>query len=147
MTAARAAADEWAAAHNLPPSGGYSGDWYLNGYLGGWWPADWVYWMADYSIAPALLPMRPVHRFSSTPVRPDANARKSEISTVVPSADPPVVVDDVQVKLDGMTGALAYVVDMLGDKIVAARPSKAVRAVVQEMRAVRVQFIGPRPKG
>ena len=76
--AARRAADEWALARALPPSGGYSGGWYINGYLDGWWPEDWLYWMADYSIPPELYPSRPVHQYASTPI--DQNAMlESEI--------------------------------------------------------------------
>lgn len=77
---ARRAGDDWALARVLPQSGGYSGDWYINGYLDGWWPEDWLYWMADYSKPPELYPSRPVHQYTSTPI--DKNAMlESEIVT------------------------------------------------------------------
>jgi antitoxin component of MazEF toxin-antitoxin module len=70
VNAARAAADEWARERGLPPSGGYSGDWYINGYLGGWWPDGWLYWVADYGSPPGsrIRPSAPVHQFTSSPV-------------------------------------------------------------------------------
>jgi Glycosyl hydrolases family 25 len=64
--------DAWASARNLPPSGVYSGQWYLSGYMDGWFPEGRVYWLADYSIPPELFPMRPVHQFTSTPLDTDA---------------------------------------------------------------------------
>lgn len=68
---ARAAADEWAAQRGLPPSGGYSGRWYIDAYLFGWWPDGWAQWLADYSQpAGALLDGNLVvgHQYTSTPV-------------------------------------------------------------------------------
>jgi hypothetical protein len=87
VTDARAAADEWAAARGLPPSGGYSGDWYVNGYLAGWWPDGWLYWQANYGAPPELLPMRPVVQFTSTPIDTDVML-ESEIVTSTPTIPP-----------------------------------------------------------
>lgn len=67
---ARMAADAWAAERNLPASGGYSGRWYIDGYLSGWWPADWLQWLATYDNNPGSQLGGDVvgHQYSSTPV-------------------------------------------------------------------------------
>lgn len=85
---ARAAADEWAATQGLPPSGGYSGSWYIDGYLGGFWPARWLYWLAGYDRPPEVLPMRPVHQFSSTPIDQDVMLESEIVSVLVMAAVP-----------------------------------------------------------
>lgn len=70
VTDARAAADEWAAAHGLPPSGGYSGQWFLDGYLFGWWPDGWQKWWASYGIEPGSILGGDIvgHQYTSTPI-------------------------------------------------------------------------------
>lgn len=72
---ARVAADQWAADHGYPPSGGYSADWFVNGYLGGWWPDGWKKWWAAYTNAngfPApgsiLVGLVVIHQYASNPV-------------------------------------------------------------------------------
>lgn len=60
--------DEWAAARGLPPTGVYSGDWYIQGYMGGWFPPNRMYWLADYGLTPTVLPSRPVHQYTSVPI-------------------------------------------------------------------------------
>lgn len=68
---ARAAADEWAAERGLPPSGGYSGPWYVDGYLFGWWPDGWVKWWAWYGIqAGSIIGVDDIvsHQYTSDPV-------------------------------------------------------------------------------
>lgn len=72
--------DEWASARGLPPTGIYTGDWYLNGYMGGWFPEGRMYWQADYGKAPELLPSRPVHQYQGSPIDLDAML-ESEIIT------------------------------------------------------------------
>jgi hypothetical protein len=150
VTAARSAADEWAAGRGLPSSGGYSGDWYINGYLGGWWPADWVYWMADYSKPPELFPMRPAHQFSSTPIDQDAML-ESEIST--PTTPPPPPDDPcaaITVAHDALVVTVADIADRLGDALLEECkrlvPRKSViKGIVAQMAAERTNAIGPRP--
>jgi len=81
VTNARAAADYWASLNALPQSGGYTGTWYVSGYLAGWWP-DWPSWWADYS-SPAgsiLSPARVIHQYTSSPIDSDA-ALDQEIIT------------------------------------------------------------------
>ncbi len=61
----------------------YSGDWYVNSYLGGWFPPGRMYWLANYGIPPAVTVSRPVHQYSSTPIDSDIMS-ESEIVMSVP---------------------------------------------------------------
>lgn len=136
--AARRATDEWALARDLPPSGGYSGDWYINGYLGGWWPTGWLYWLADYSIPPTLYPTRPVHQYASLPIDQDAML-ESEI--VNRGGDP---VDDVeraqmQEKIDGLVNALGYIAGDILKPLTRPTAAKYVKAAVAQIRTVADQ--------
>lgn len=74
ITNGRQGADDWSAARGLPPSGGYSGTWYVNGYLGGWWPSNWLKWWADYTLPPGALLTAPnvAHQYTSSPVDSDS---------------------------------------------------------------------------
>lgn len=87
VLAARQAADAWAAERGLPPSGGYSGDWFVNGYLGGWWPDGWLKWWAVYNGAPGSVIGGDIvnHQWTSTPVDRD-EMLDSEV--VVPQEPP-----------------------------------------------------------
>lgn len=62
------AADDWANARGLPEAGIYTGDWYVNGYLGGWIPKV-PQWIANYNGDPGSLigGMIVAHQFTSTP--------------------------------------------------------------------------------
>ncbi len=60
--------DAWSYAHGLPATGIYSGDWYISGYMGGWFPEGRLYWLADYGLTPTVLPMRPIHQYTSAPI-------------------------------------------------------------------------------
>lgn len=138
---ALALCDTWATAHGLPPTGVYTGQWYIDGYMGGWFPPERLYWMADYAIPPQLFPARPVHQYASVPIDSDAML-ESEI-VVQPGtrpATPPPSNDCAP-----LIGAVAYMGDDLADKLYKVSTSKRVRAVADEMRRVRVQFDGPRP--
>lgn len=79
---ARAAADEWAAPLGLPPSGGYSADWYVNDYLNGWWPDAWLKWWAAYGVPPGSIIAGDIvaHQYGSVPVDLDVML-ESEIVT------------------------------------------------------------------
>jgi hypothetical protein len=49
-------------------------------------------------------------------------------------------------RADGMIAAIADLADRLGDKLKKASLTKKARlAIVAEMQAIRVEFIGPRP--
>lgn len=80
--------DEWAGARGLPPTGVYSGDWYIRGYMDAWFPPDRVYWMADYSLdpepSPTVLPMRPIHQYTSTPVDKNVMLESELVGTEAP---------------------------------------------------------------
>lgn len=86
---ARAAADEWASEHGLPPSGGYSGSWYRDSYLGGWWPNGWLKWWAAYGITPGSIIGGDIvaHQYGSVPVDLDV-ILESEIVTVASDKEP-----------------------------------------------------------
>jgi hypothetical protein len=92
---ALAAADRWAAGRGLPAAGGYSGDWYIFGYLAGWWPADRHYWTADYNarVGARLHPLSPVHQFTSTPIDMDVMLESEIVTRVV--EDDVLIPDDV----------------------------------------------------
>ncbi len=75
--------DTWSAARGLPPGGMYSGGWYVRDYLGGWFPPNRMYWMADYTISPTVNATQPVHQYSSTPIDSDIMS-ESEIVMSVP---------------------------------------------------------------
>ncbi len=117
---ARAAADAWASEHGYPPSGGYSGDWYLNGYMGGWWPDGWIYWVADYSSAAGtrLHPASPIHQFSGSPIDSDVMLESEIISKEAPTVHIPAdyvkkfsLVDDqdIQGLIDNFEGVVTAV--------------------------------------
>jgi hypothetical protein len=88
--AARAAADEWAEQRGLPASGGYSGDWYVNAYLGQQWPDDWLKWWANYGVPAGGLMGGAVvmHQFTSTPVDQDMMLESEIVATDQPSPPP-----------------------------------------------------------
>ena len=133
---ARAAADQWAAERGLPPSGGYSGRSYIDGYLFGWWP-DWHTWLADYGKpAGALLGGNVVgHQYTSTPV----DMSVFEDSEVI--AD---VTDDerqqYEDKINGLVSALGL---LCGDDLKPLTRKNAaayVRTYVEQARALAEQF-------
>lgn len=140
--------DKWATAKNLPPTGVYTGQWYINGYMGGWFPPDRMYWMADYSRPPELFPSRPLHQYTSNPV--DKNAMlESEIVTQGGN-----VTDEerqqYEDKIDGLVVTVADIADRLGDQLVAESHrgyvrKTVIRNIVKQMQAERVQAVGERP--
>jgi hypothetical protein len=150
---ARAAADQWANEHGLPPSGGYSGQWYLNDYLYGWWPDGWLKWWAIYGIAPGSIIGGDIvaHQYGSTPVDMDVLLE----SEIVDSGGTGGDVDDqerkqYQDRIDGLVTTVADIADRIGDELLteAQRSSvrkTVVRNIVKEMQAERVQAVGPRP--
>ena len=72
--AARSAGDTFADENHLPPCGGYSGQWYVDSYLGRWWPAGWLKWWADYRFQAGTLLQSGVvvaHQYTSSPVDSD----------------------------------------------------------------------------
>jgi len=100
--------DEWAAARGLPPTGVYSGDWYIRGYMGGWFPEGRMYWMADYGLAPTVLPARPIHQYTSSPVDLNVMLESEIVTTVVPELNPYTAaieraVNRLQIELDRKT--------------------------------------------
>lgn len=112
VATARVAADDWAAERGLPRSGGYSGDWYIKGYLDRWWPSDWPYWCADYgSVAGSRLaePWRPVHQFTSTPVDMDVMLESEIVEDDM--ALPPV---DERYKKNGWNDWRAVAINLQG---------------------------------
>ena len=149
---ARAAADEWASAHGLPPSAGYSGTWYQNGYLGGWWPDGWLRWWADYNGNPGNILGGQIvaHQYGSDPIDQDAML-ESEIFTV-PAPNP--LPDDpcaaIEAAHDALVVTVADITDRLGDALLAectrANVRKSiVRGIVAQMAQEREQAIGERP--
>lgn len=88
---ARAAADAWAVERGLPPSGGYSGDWFVNGYMEGWWPAGWLKWWAVYNGNPGSIIGGEIvaHQWTSTPVDRDAMLDSEIVSATPEEPDPP----------------------------------------------------------
>lgn len=133
---ARAAADEWAAAHALPPSGGYSGAWYQDGYLGGWWPAGWLKWWAAYGIPAGSIIGDDIvaHQYGSTPVDLDVMLD----SEIVTGGTPPV--DDaerqqLQNTINGLVSSLGYISsDLLAPVAKQKAGSKAVQRLVAGIR-------------
>lgn len=133
---ARAAADEWAAGRTLPESGGYSGQWYRDEYLGGWWPEGWRQWWADYSAPPGSLigGLVVAHQYTSTPIDMD-EMLESEIVTQ-PTGDPCA---PVEAQRDGLINTLGYVGgDLLSPvaKLKLTSQPKAVQALVAGIRGV-----------
>lgn len=124
MENARAAADAWATSKGYPVSGGYSADWYVNGYLGGHWPAGWLKWWADYQANPGSIVSGDTvaHQFSSTPIDQDQLADSEIISQEVD-------VVSILSYLDGpVVGPLR------------TYKSKKIKAVVAEIDRVAKQF-------
>ena len=137
--------DAYAIDHDLPPTGVYSGDWYIRGYMDAWFPPGRVYWKADYSLsemgaAASLSVDVPIIQYTSDPI--DTNTMlESEVNVEPPL--PPEGCDD-------LVNALAYVCDDLGDQLLeeTKRPTvrkTVVRSIVKEMQRVRTEQIGPRP--
>lgn len=108
---ARRAADDWAASHGLPPSGGYSGDWYVSGYLGGWWPDGWLRWWAVYNNKPGSIIAGDIvmHQFTSTPV--DQNEMlDSEVVSSEPTPTPEPGADQAWIdKKELVVSTLGYI--------------------------------------
>ena len=135
---ARAAADGWAAEHGLPSSGGYSGDWYVNSYMGSLWPDGWPQWWADYSRPAGSLIGGSVvgHQYTSTPIDMDVFL-ESEFGTMTqPTTDDPCA--DVEGQRDGLINSLGYVAgDLLAPvaKLKLTSQPKAVQALVAGIRS------------
>lgn len=123
--------DAWATAKGLPPTGVYTGDWFINGHMGGWFPPGRVYWQADYSQAPIeLSPMRPIRQYTSSPV--DLNVMlESEIVGHVAEPEEPTAADFRQ--------ALAYLShDVVGPLGTYKYPR--IKAAVAEVERVAAQY-------
>lgn len=133
---ARAAADEWATAHGLPESGGYSGNWYVNGYMGSLWPDGWRQWWADYSQpAGSIIGGSMVaHQYTSTPIDTDV-MMESEIVSVIPTPpDDPCA--SVTAQRDGLVNSLGYIAgDLLAPVAAQKSGTKAVQRLVAGIRA------------
>lgn len=128
---AKAAADDWAAQHGLPPSGGYSGQWYQDGYLGGWWPEGWSKWWSAYGITPGAIlgGLIVAHQFTSSPV--DQNVMlESEMGSI------PIVIEPTA---DEFRQAMAYIRDDVLKPLRSYRLPK-IRAAVAEIDRVTKQY-------
>lgn len=140
--------DEWAATRGLPATGVYSGDWYISDYLGGWFPEGRLYWLADYGLDPEVLPARPIHQYTSTPIDMDVML-ESEIVTGAPPVDD-TERQQLQAKIDSLVTTVADIADRLGDQLLAEckRASvrkTTVRSIVAQMESERAAAVGPRP--
>lgn len=137
--------DNYAIEHDLPPTGVYSGDWYIRGYMDAWFPPDRVYWKADYSQneVTAMVNLStsvPIIQYTSDPLDQNVMLDSEIISEPEPAPD----------GCDDLVNALAYVCDDLGDQLLAETKrttmrKTVVRAIVKEMQRVRTETIGPRP--
>lgn len=133
---ARAAADDWAAERGLPPSGGYSADWYVNGYLDGQWPANWVKWWAAYTNANGFPPPGSIlggdivgHQYTSRPV--DMNEfLDSEVVSHTPVGDPTA---------DEFRQAMAYLWNDVVEPLSTYKLAR-VKAAVAELKRVFEQY-------
>lgn len=133
VLAARAAADEWAADHGLPPSGGYSGQWYVDEYLGGWWPDGWVKWWAAYGITPGSLIGGDVvaHQYTSDPIDMDVML-ESEIVTQSGGDVTDEERQQMQNKIDGLVNSLGYIA---GDLLAPVAKQKTLSVAVKKLVA------------
>ena len=128
------AADQWAAERGLPPSGGYSGKWFIDGYLFGWWP-DWHTWLADYSQpAGELLGGNVVgHQFSSTPIDQSV-FEDSEV----------IVTDEerqqMQATIDGLVSAMGVLCGDALKPLTRKNAAAYVQTYVAQARAIADQF-------
>lgn len=101
-------ANQWAAERELPEAGGYTGKWFVDGYLDRQFPAVPL-WDANYGQAPSLGPVlygighRVIHQYTSTPV--DLNVMDDAEIIVVAEPEPEPTVAD-------MRQALAYLADI-----------------------------------
>jgi hypothetical protein len=134
--------DDWSAARGLPAPGCYSGDWYLRGYMDAWFPPDRVYWQANYALssneaADALLPMRPVIQYTSTPI--DQNAMLD--SEIVNRGGEPVSgeCEELQAKVDSLVNALGYIAGDVLKPLTLPSAGKYVKTAVSQIRAVAEQ--------
>lgn len=128
--------DEWSLSHALPPTGVYSGDWYLRGYMDAWFPPDRMYWQANYALdateaAAALLPARPVIQYTSTPI--DSNVMLE--SELLDPHDAPVD----ERSADEVLQALAYIKDDVMGPLRSYKYPK-VKAAVAEVDRVAEQY-------
>jgi hypothetical protein len=138
---ARQAANDWAAEHGLPPSGGYSGQWYVDAYLGGWWPDGWLKWWAIYGIVPGSVIGGDIvaHQWTSTPV--DQNVLL-ESDIVDYSEDGG---DDDMANCRAYKDALARAVDRIQiedeRKTAAGKPATIRRTVIREIASEAFQAL------
>lgn len=135
--AARKAADDWAGERGLPPSGGYSGQWFLDGYLNDWWPAGWLKWWAAYGIpAGSILGGDVVaHQYTSTPV--DMNEiLDSEIVGEHQATD----LELLQETINGLTQALGFIGGDVLKPLTRKNASQYVKVAVEQIRAVCDQY-------
>lgn len=132
--------DEWGAQRGLPSTGLYSGDWYIQGYMGGWFPENRMYWLADYGLAPEVLPMRPIHQYASSPV--DMNVMlESEIVTQPPREPEPTPDVDLgwQAKKNAVVGAAGELQSVSGQLTVEANRKGGPRVTVVRKLALDVK--------
>lgn len=136
---ARVAADDFALQRGLPESGGYSGTWYVNQHLGGWWPHGWLKWWADYSQpAGALLGDDVVnHQFTSNPVDTDEMLESEIVEAGMAAID--FVPQDYQDKFgaktpqdvyDNLEGIIHSLQAQQGDPAAAAKLAQ-IKAIVE----------------
>ena len=140
---ALAAHDEWCQINqtHLPQSGGYSRDQYIRDFLDGQWPADRVYWQADYAAGPnpELLPMRPMVQYTSTPVDRDAMLESEIVTTTPPPSEPPADADPAWVAkkptVVNAAGEINQLCDEIDVELKRAAPRKTIiRPKVQGIR-------------
>lgn len=126
--------DIWAAGRGLPMPGVYSGDWYINGYMQGWFPPGRMYWRAAYDEPPHVDDLRPVHQYSGFPI--DLNVMlPSEITSVVPP--PP----EAPCREDELLQAMSYIRhDVLAPLRTYAPRFKKLHAAIAEIDRVAEQY-------
>lgn len=148
---ARRAADDFAADRGLPPSGGYSGSWYRDAYLNGWWPAGWKRWWAAYGLDPGTIIGGDIvaHQWTSTPVDQNVMVESEIVGSGGTVTDPER--EEMQNTINGLVTTVADIADRIGDEILTEtrRPAGVrkteLRRMVSEMQVERTAAVGPRP--
>lgn len=135
--------DHWAEVHGLPPTGIYSGDWYIRGYMDAWFPPDRVYWQANYALdeagaVAALLPARPLIQYTSSPIDMDEMAESEIVGTPEEPADMPDCTEAEKKNAD-LVNALGYVAGDVLKPLTRKNAAAYVKKAVDQIRAVAEQ--------
>ncbi len=122
--------DGWADVAGIPMTGIYTGDWYINGYMNGWFPPDRKYWQANYSLTQAeakqaVLLARPMIQYGAQPVDMDV-MHESELVNVQPER---TVADVLQ--------ALSYIDHDVLKPLRSYKLAKVVKAVAEIDRVAK----------